>query len=257
MNSRPPTFFAHLATSAMEKRVRSQLRGFQKERERGKILTIVTENRVEDGSEHEGLVEDGLDPLLVGLDTDDTVLGEGPGSIREETDGLEEVLDQDRLEDVELKKIERKGRRDATRRKRRRERVSFGSFHPRAHRFEGSRQKQFDTQTHLELSVRSSDGDGSVVSHHLASDHGQSLALSRVDLSGHDGGSRLVLGEGELSKAASRSGSEVSDVVGDLHERNGDGVESSGSLDDGVVGGESLELDESKKKRRVEGGLDG
>lgn len=70
--------------------------------------------RVEDGGEHERLVEDGLDPLLVGLDADDAVLGEGPGSIREEADRLEQVLDQDGLEDVELGKRSVEERKEKT-----------------------------------------------------------------------------------------------------------------------------------------------
>lgn len=208
--------------------------------EREERLTIVSKNGVEDGGEHEGLVEDGLDPLLVGLDTDDTVLGERPSSVGEKSDGLEEVLDQDRLEDVELKRRKKKERRRVEGKGRKR------SASGRSRPFDPSETTVWtirELPTHLELSVRSSDGDGGVVSHHLASDHGQSLALSRVDLSGHDRRSRLVLGERELSETTSRSGSEVSDVVGDLHERDGDGVESSGGLDDGVVGGEGLELE--------------
>lgn len=63
---------------------------------------VVAEVRVEDGGEHERFVEDPLDRLLVGLDADDAVLGEGAGSIGEEADRLEEVLDEDGFEDVEL-----------------------------------------------------------------------------------------------------------------------------------------------------------
>ena len=65
-------------------------------------LTVVSKGRVEDGSKHEGLVEELVDAVLVGLDTDDTVLGEGASSISEKTDGLKQVLDENRLKDVEL-----------------------------------------------------------------------------------------------------------------------------------------------------------
>jgi hypothetical protein len=96
--------------------------GNEKEGEGRGILTIVTEMRVEDGSEHEGLVEEGRDPLLVRLDADNTVLGEGSGSVREESDGLEQVLDEDGLEDVELdrsrKREAEKGQKENGREKR-------------------------------------------------------------------------------------------------------------------------------------------
>lgn len=48
------------------------------------------------------LVHDAVDLLFVGLDTDNAVLGERVGGIRDETNRLDQVLDHDRLEDVEL-----------------------------------------------------------------------------------------------------------------------------------------------------------
>lgn len=39
----------------------------------------------------------------------------------------------------------------------------------------------------LEVTLGASEGDGSLVTEDLAAEHGQRLALSRVDLSGHDG----------------------------------------------------------------------
>jgi hypothetical protein len=107
-----------------------------------------------------------------------------------------------------------------------------------------------EAETDLELSIRSSDGDGGVVTHDLSGDHGEGLALSRVDLSGHDGRSGLVLGEGELAETASGSRGKVSDVVRDLHEGDGDGVEGTGGFDDSVVGGEGLELSMTKERWR-------
>jgi len=64
----------------------------------------------------------------------------------------------------------------------------------------------------------------------------------RGSLSGHDGRSGLVLRKLELSETASRPGSEVSDVVRDLHQADGNGVEGTRGLDNGVVSGEGLEL---------------
>lgn len=183
---------AHLAASTANIAM-SQLRLPCSEIRR--IRTVVSHSAVEAGNQHETLVKDLVDLLLVGLDSDNTVLGETPRSVSQQSDALEQVLDQDGLEDVEL-----------------------------------------------ELTVRSGDRDGSVVPNNLGGDHGQGLALGRVDLSGHDGRTGLVLGQREFTKTASRSGSEVSDVVGDLHQGDGDRVHGTGSLDDGIVSGQSLEL---------------
>lgn len=195
-------------------------------------LTVVSESSVENGGKHERLVEELVNALLVGLDADNAVLGERAGTcgtnrvsavherivtlrtISKKTDGLEQVLDQDGLEDVELRKNRGQQRSSAL---------------------------QVDG-THLKLSVRSSNRDGHVVTHDLGGDHGEGLALSGVDLSGHDGRSGLVLGEAELSKSATGSTSEVTDVVGDLHEGDGEDVEGARGLDDGIVSGKSLEL---------------
>lgn len=150
---------------------------------------------VQDGSQHQGFVQQRRDPLLVGFDTDNTVLGEASSAISQQSDRLQQVLDQDGLEDVQF-----------------------------------------------ELTVRTSDGDSGVVTHNLSGDHGQGFTLGRVDLSGHDGRSRLVFGQREFSQTASGTGSEVSDVVGDLHEGDSDSVQCTRSFDDGVVGGQGLEL---------------
>lgn len=158
-------------------------------------LTVVTQMAVQDGSQHQGFVQQRRDPLLVGLNTDNTVLGEASSAIRQQSDRLQQVLDQDGLEDVQF-----------------------------------------------ELTVRTSDGDGGVVAHNLGGDHGQSFTLGRVDLSRHNGRSRFVFGQREFSQTASGTGTEVSDVVGDLHQGDSDGVHGTRSLDNSVVSGKGLEL---------------
>jgi hypothetical protein len=81
-----------------------------------------------------------------------------------------------------------------------------------------------------------------VVTHNLGADHSQGLALGRVDLSRHDGGTGLVLGEDEFAQTAARAGSEVTDILGDLEQRAGKGVQRARCLNNGVVGSENLEL---------------
>ena len=75
---------------------------------------------VENGRQHERLVEKGVDALLVSLDANNAVLGEGPGActsalntrhlpcvrggltVSQEANALQNILDDDRLEDVQL-----------------------------------------------------------------------------------------------------------------------------------------------------------
>ncbi|RUS34911.1 hypothetical protein BC938DRAFT_477825 [Jimgerdemannia flammicorona] len=63
---------------------------------------IITDVRVQGGDEHERLIHDGVDALLVSLDADYTMIREGNRRVGKEADRLHQVLDQNRLEDVEL-----------------------------------------------------------------------------------------------------------------------------------------------------------
>lgn len=81
-----------------------------------------------------------------------------------------------------------------------------------------------------------------VVTHDLRADHCQRLGLGRVHFARHDGASGLVLGEAELAEAAAGAGAEEADVLRDLEEGGGDGVEGAGGLNEGVVGGEGFEF---------------
>ena len=156
---------------------------------------VVADDGVEAGDEHEGLVEQGADAALVGLEALDEVGAEAGHSVGEQTRRVQEVGDHDGLEDVEL-----------------------------------------------EVTLRAGEGDGGVVAEDLGAEHGEGLALGGVDLAGHDGATGLVLGELELSKTAAGTGAEETDVLGDLEEGDCEGVELAVGLDDGVVGGKSLEL---------------
>lgn len=94
----------------------------------------------------------------------------------------------------------------------------------------------------LELAVHATDRRGDVVAHDLGAKHGQGLALRRVDLAGHDAGAGLVLRQHQLAETATGAAAEVADILGNLGERRGERVESARGLDDGVVGGQRLEL---------------
>lgn len=153
------------------------------------------------GKVNSPLVKERLDPLLVSLKTINQVLLETPHAVAEQSRAVEEVLDHDRLEDVQLK-------------------VTLGT----------------------------SKGGGSLVAEDLAAEHGQTLALSGVDLARHDGRTGLILGEVQLTKTTARTGAEETDVLSDLEERGCKSVELAVSLDNGIVGSESLKLVRSSNK---------
>ena len=94
----------------------------------------------------------------------------------------------------------------------------------------------------LEVALAATDGDGRVVAHDLTADHRHRFGLRRVDLSRHDGGAGFVGRQREFPKATAGSRTEPADVVGDLHQRSGEGVEGSRSGNDGVVGRQLGEL---------------
>ena len=94
----------------------------------------------------------------------------------------------------------------------------------------------------LKVTLRAGEGGCGLVTEDLCADHGEGLALCGVDLAGHDGGARLVLGQLQLTKTAAGTGAEETDVLGDLEEGGGESVELAVGLDNGVVGGKGLEL---------------
>lgn len=94
----------------------------------------------------------------------------------------------------------------------------------------------------FELAVHARDGGGNMVAHDLSADHGKGLALSGVHLARHDGRAGLVLRQNEFRKTAARTGSEIADILSDLEQRAGEGVQGAGGLDDGIVSRKDLEL---------------
>ena len=151
---------------------------------------------VQDGGQHQGLIQQRVDPFLIGLDTNDTVLGERPRSISQKPDTLQDVLDNNRFEHIEFK-----------------------------------------------LTIGAGDRDSGVVAHNLGSDHGHGLTLSGVDFSGHDTATGLVLRQAQLSQTTSRTRAEVTDIVGDLHQRDSDHIKSTMSFNQCVVRSKGLELE--------------
>lgn len=105
----------------------------------------------------------------------------------------------------------------------------------------------------LELTVHARDGGSNVVAHNLSANHGQRFTLGGVDLSRHDGRTGFVLRKAELSETATRTRSEVTDILSNLEQRCGKGVQGARCLGDGIMSsqdfkfvGSSLELGSGK-----------
>src|SRR6185503_10442766 len=73
----------------------------------------------------------------------------------------------------------------------------------------------------LKIALRAGESDGVIVTEDLYGDHGERLALGRVDLPRHDRRARLVFRDPELAEAGARTAGVPADVVGDLHEGAG------------------------------------
>ena len=97
------------------------------------------------------------------------------------------------------------------------------------------------------------DGDGGVVSHDLSADHGHRLALRRIHLARHNTRTTInassptflpwfVFGDADFAETAAGAGCEIADIIGNLHEAACEGVELSGSLDDGIMSGQGFEF---------------
>ena len=96
-----------------------------------------------------------------------------------------------------------------------------------------------DIQLEKPAGTRNRDRD--VVAHHLSRDHRQRLALRRIDLTGHDRRAGFVGRQRDLGESGAGSGSEETDVVGDLLQRHRDRLEGATGVDDGVMGAQRLE----------------
>lgn len=139
-------------------------------------------------------------------------------TISQETNALEDVLDDNRLEHVQLRSSEHTADENC-----------------------------YD-EIYLELAACTRNTDSSLVAHDLRCNHGEGLALRRVHLSGHNATAGLVLWQAELPETTPRARAKVPDVVRDLHQRASDDVQGAVRLNERVMSSKSLEL--------VRGGLE-
>ena len=94
----------------------------------------------------------------------------------------------------------------------------------------------------FEVPLAGGDTQGGIVAHDLDGDHGDGFALRRVDFAGHDGAARFIFGDADFPDAAARARRQPTDVIGNLHEVAGQGLEHTVDDDEFVFTGQGLEL---------------
>ena len=94
----------------------------------------------------------------------------------------------------------------------------------------------------LEVALRSCNANRGVVAHDLHGNHRDGLALGRVDLARHDGATRFVRGDRDLTETAARTRREPADIVCNLHHIRRETLESAVGKDDCVLARECVEL---------------
>src|SRR5260221_11071769 len=94
----------------------------------------------------------------------------------------------------------------------------------------------------LEVSLRTGEGHCMVVTKDLHCYHGHCLALSGVDLAGHDGGTRFVFGKLKFREAGPWTACIPTNIVRDLHQRAGEGPQRAAQVHHPIVSREGSEL---------------
>ena len=101
-----------------------------------------------------------------------------------------------------------------------------------------------DRHKHVELKIalRCRQSDSNVVCHDLHRHHGDSLALSRIDLAGHDGRPRFVLRDADLTQPATRTACQPPHIVGDFHEVGSQRFQRPMRKDQLILGGQRVKF---------------
>lgn len=95
---------------------------------------------------------------------------------------------------------------------------------------------------YLEVTIGSTNSNGDMVAEDLSTNHSQGFALSWVDLSRHDGRARLIFRKKKFAQATTRTGAKQANVICDLEQWGGNGVQCTMALDQGIVCGKSFKL---------------
>lgn len=90
---------------------------------------------------------------------------------------------------------------------------------------------------YLKLSAGSSNANSSLVTHNLSGDHCHSLALRGINFARHDTTARFIFRETQFAEATPRARTKEPNVIGDLHQGTRDDIQSTMSLNQGIVTG--------------------
>lgn len=94
----------------------------------------------------------------------------------------------------------------------------------------------------LEVAVCTSNGDGDVVTDDLSAAHSEGFALGWVDFTRHDGAARFVFRKKKFSQTTTRTRSQETDIVSNLHECASSSVKCTREFNEGIIALESLEF---------------
>ena len=89
----------------------------------------------------------------------------------------------------------------------------------------------------LEIPGNRAEGDRRIVPDHLGADLDHHIADHGVDLAGHDGRAGLSGGQLQFPKTQARPGTQPANVVGDLDQAHGKGLERAARFHAGVARG--------------------
>lgn len=207
-----------------------------------RTLAVIAEVAVENSGQHQTLVQQMVDALLVCLNAGHTILRErtrcwtchahqihprtGPSrTIRKEAYALKYVLDDDGFEYVQLD-----------------EQVSIETDHV------------WKEGQHLKLSAGTCHAHGGLVTHYLGGDHGDCLTLRGVDLARHDAATGLILREAQFAEPTARTRAKETNIVGNLHQGASNDVESAVSFDEGIMTSKRLKLSQHQSIAPVRDG---
>ncbi|MCY1370467.1 hypothetical protein D9M69_575590 [compost metagenome] len=110
---------------------------------------------------------------------------------------------------------------------------------------------------HVELQVALTGGkaNGDIVAQYLAGQHRQRFALGRVDLARHDRTARFIGRQPDFGEAGARAGTQQAQIVGDFHQRHGEGFQRAGQRGQRLMTGQRGKLVRRGDKRQTgEGG---
>ena len=94
----------------------------------------------------------------------------------------------------------------------------------------------------LKMSIGTSNGDCNIVSDHLRAAHSKGLTLSWVNFTRHNRTARFVFRQKKFSQTTTRTRSQETDIVSNLHECASSSVKCTREFNEGIIALESLEF---------------